>query len=756
MFIERDVEKFIVGEDLAVGQVIRKIGENKTRIVFVVNNFGRLTGAFSDGDLRRWLLSTNEIDINTKIGTILNKKVTKCFFDEQEKVLDLFSDAVQYIPLVDENDHIVAVASLREKILSIGKHSINDAAPTFIIAEIGNNHNGSLELAKKLVDEAVAAGANCAKFQMRDLASLYRNSGDSNDASEDLGSQYILDLLSRFQLKDDEFNKIFDYCKGKNLEVLCTPFDKASVDKLDAYGVDAYKIASADLTNHELLEYIAEKGKPMLVSTGMSSEEEITSAVSLLRNANASFILLQCNSTYPAPFKDVNLKYMNRLKELGECFVGYSGHERGIAIPIAAVGMGAKIIEKHFTLDKTMEGNDHKVSLLPDEFADMVSGIRAVEQALGSTAPRKITQGEMMNRESLAKSIIINRPIKKDQVITADMLDVRSPGKGLAPYKKKELIGRAAKRDMNEGDFFFPSDLNDTSINARDYQFKLPFGIPVRYHDVANLSGKSNLKVLEFHLSYKDMDVNFHQYFDKKTPLNYQLVVHAPELFAGDHTLDLCSKNESYRKQSIREMQKVIDITNDLKQYFPKTTKPCIVVNCGGFTSTGFLNTSEKNELYGILEKSLKELNTDGVELIPQTMPPFPWHFGGQQYHNLFVTAEEIVSFCKKNKMRICLDVSHSKLACNYYKMDFEDFINQTSPYSAHYHLADSGAEDDEGLQIGEGTIDFESLMRKMFINSPDATWIPEIWQGHKNSGEGFWIALDRLEDAEKLALKKL
>lgn len=756
MFIERDVEKFVVSENLEVGQVIRKIGENKTRIVFVVNDFGRLAGAFSDGDLRRWLLSTPEIDINTKVGTILNKKVTKGFFDDQEKVLDLFSDAVQYIPLVDENDHIVAIASLREKILSIGKHSINEASPTFIIAEIGNNHNGSLELAKKLVDEAAKAGANCAKFQMRDLASLYRNSGDSNDASEDLGSQYILDLLSKFQLKDNEFFQIFDYCKEKNLEILCTPFDKASVDKLHTYGVDAYKVASADLTNHDLLEYIAEKGKPMLVSTGMSSEEEITNAISLLRNANASFILLQCNSTYPAPFKDVNLKYMNRLKELGECFVGYSGHERGIYVPLAAVGMGAKIIEKHFTLDKTMEGNDHKVSLLPDEFADMVAGIRAVEQSLGTMAPRKITQGEMMNRESLAKSIIINRPIKKDQVITADMLEVRSPGKGLAPYKKKELIGRAAKRDMNEGDFFFPSDLSDTAINARDYQFKLPFGIPVRYHDVANLSGKSNLGILEFHLSYKDMEVDFHQYFDKKSPLDYQLVVHAPELFAGDHTLDLCSKSEIYRKQSIQEMQKVIDITNQLKQYFPKTKKPCIVVNCGGFTSNGFLDAAEKKELYTILEKSLKELNTDGVELIPQTMPPFPWHFGGQQYHNLFVTAEEIVSFCKKNKMRICLDVSHSKLACNYYKMDFEEFIDQTSPYSAHYHLADSGAEDDEGLQIGEGTIDFTSLMKKMIVNSPDATWIPEIWQGHKNNGEGFWIALDRLEAAENLALKNL
>lgn len=750
MFLVQDIEKFIVQDNFSVGKVIRKIGENKTRIVFVVNDFGRLIGSFSDGDLRRWLLTTEEIDINKTVRDIVNKKVTKCLFDEKEKANDLFSDAVQYIPLVDENDRIVAISTLREKILSIGKHSINEASPAFIIAEIGNNHNGSLELAKKLVDEAVEAGANCAKFQMRDLASLYKNSGNANDASEDLGSQYVLDLLSRFQLKDHEFNQIFDYCKKKELEVLCTPFDKVSVDKLDKYGVDAYKIASADLTNHDLLEYIASKNKPMIVSTGMATEDEIIDAVQVLRDCNAIFILLQCNSTYPAPFKDINLKYMNRLKEIGNCFVGYSGHERGFAIPIAAVGMGAKVIEKHFTIDKTMEGNDHKVSLLPSEFKEMVNGIRAVELAMGTSTPRKITQGEMMNRETLGKSLIAKCEIKKNQVITADMLEIRSPGKGLAPYKKSELIGKLAKRDFKAGDFFYPSDISSNSITAREYQFALPFGIPVRYHDVSDLAQKSNLQVLEFHFSYKDLDVDLHKFFDIKNKLNYHLVVHAPELFSGDHTLDLCSEDELYRKHSIKELQRVIDITNILKQYFPKTPRPCIVVNCGGFTSTGFLTKTEREIRYKILEKSLLELKTEGVELIPQTMPPFPWHFGGQQYHNLFVDPDEIIEFCTRNKMRICLDVSHSKLACNYFKLDFESFIAKTSKFSAHYHLADSGSDDDEGLQIGEGTINFTSLFEMMLKNSPSATWIPEIWQGHKNNGEGFWVALDRLEAAEQ------
>ena len=215
---------------------------------------------------------------------------------------------------------------------------------------------------------------------------------------------------------------------------MCTPFDLESLSQLESYGMSAYKIASADLTNHVLLKEMCKTGKPLICSTGMANESEISDSVELLKKNGANFALLHCNSTYPAPFKDINLSYLSKLKKIGEnCEVGYSGHERGFSVPVAAVSLGARIIEKHFTLDKSMEGNDHKVSLLPKEFKNMVKYIREVELAMGNNGVRTISQGEMMNREVLAKSLIANKCIKKGEIILKEYVEIRSPGNGLQP-----------------------------------------------------------------------------------------------------------------------------------------------------------------------------------------------------------------------------------------------------------------------------------------------------------------------------------
>jgi sialic acid synthase SpsE/sugar phosphate isomerase/epimerase len=745
MYLDGNLEPFIVNQQLELADALKKLGANK--ILFVVDNQFRLVGSLTDGDFRRWIQEQSTLDLTVPVLSVCYKSVR--FIEDsasERQMADMLSSAVTHLPVVDVEKRVVAIACFKAQDITIGSFNINAESRAFTIAEIGNNHNGSIELAKKLVDLAVDAGADCAKFQMRDLASLYSNAGDSNDDAEDLGSQYVLDLLSRFQLNDQEFYTVFDYCKEQGLAVLCTPFDVVSTDKLADYGVEAFKVASADLTNHDLLRHIASNNKPMIVSTGMATEAEIIDAVSVLSAVSAQYILLHCNSTYPAPFKDINLNYMERLAEIGGCLVGYSGHERGISIPMAAVANGAKVIEKHFTVDNTMEGNDHKVSLLPDEFKTMVQSIREIEEALGSSKPRTLSQGELMNRETLAKSVVTKTDINAGEIITAEMLDICSPGKGLSPYRKKELIGKKSCRDMKVGDFFFGSDIEQKQVKANKYSFKLPFGIPVRYHDVNTLGAMSNFDMLEFHLSYKDMDVDLSKYFDESKSYDIGFAVHAPELFTGDHTLDLCSHDEEYRKRSIKELQRVVDVARSLKKYFPKTERPVIVCNVGGYTNNGFLTESERTKCYALLAESLKQIDAEGVELIPQSMPPFPWHFGGQQYHNLFVSAEDIVKFCKDQNMRICLDVSHSKLACNYYNWDFVDFIERTAPYSPHHHIADADGSDGEGLQIGDGIIDFEIMNEQLSRLSPLSTWIPEIWQGHKNNGEGFWVALERLE----------
>jgi N-acetylneuraminate synthase len=195
--------------------------------------------------------------------------------------------------------------------------------------------------------------------------------------------------------------------------------------------------------------------------------------------------------------------------------------------------MGAKVIEKHFTLDREMEGSDHKISLLPDEFRQMVEGIRQVEAAIGTAAERKMTQGELMNRNTLAKSLVINRDLPQGEVITEAMIDVKSPGRGVQPNRRGDLIGKTARRAFRAGDFFFASDIEDNGVVARNYTFKREWGIPIRYHDFQRMMKKSNPDFLEFHFSFKDLDEEIAPFFPE--PLDYNLVVHSPDLFHGDH-----------------------------------------------------------------------------------------------------------------------------------------------------------------------------------------------------------------------------
>jgi N-acetylneuraminate synthase len=580
---------------------------------------------------------------------------------------------------------------------------------------------------------------------MRDLESLYSNQGRTADTGYDLGSQYTLDLLNRFQLPNEQLLEVFEYCRIRGVLPLCTPWDQASLQVLEVNGMLGYKIASADLTNHELLQAAASTGKPLIVSTGMSTEADITSAVALLRRLSAPFALLHCNSTYPTPYKDVNLSYLPRLKQLAGTLVGYSGHERGIAIPVAAVSLGARIIEKHITVDRGMEGNDHKVSLLPGEFAEMVAQIRAVEEAMGRANERELTQGELINRENLAKSLVITQALSKGATIRREMVAIKSPGQGLQPNRIDELVGRIAQRDFQPGDLFFESDLSQTSARQTRYCFRRPYGIPVRYHDYQRLTEGLDLDFVEFHLSYHDLEVSLAEVLPNE-PQSIGFAVHSPELFAGDHILDLASGDEAYRRHSIEELRRVVAIAAELRSFFPKTKRPVLVLNAGGWSPNSFLPVSERSALYERVAESLAEIDLSPVELGIQTMPPFPWHFGGQSHHNLFVDPNEIHDFCERTGHKMCLDISHSMMACNYYNWNLSEFLETVLPHSVHLHVVDAKGIDGEGVQIGEGDVDFRQLKEALVQYAPGVQFIPEVWQGHKNQGEGFWKGLAFLE----------
>ena len=753
MIIERRIRPYVVfGED-PVLTGLEKITANKARIVFCVSEHGQLLGSLTDGDVRRWIAAQSGVDLSRPCAEAMNTGVRSAPLSAPpSEIRRLFRGAVDHVPLLDDHGHLAAIAVNRNEAFRVGRHEVGTGNPTFVIAEIGNNHNGSVDLAKELVDLAKASGADAVKFQLRDMDALYR--GGTAGAGEDLGPQYTLDLLARFNLPAERLVEVFDHAREVGIDALCTPWDTPSVDALVGYGVPALKIASADLTNHGLLRHAADSGTPLIVSTGMSTETEIRESVDVLRATGTAYALLHAQSTYPAPFKDVNLRYLTRLAELGDCPVGYSGHERGWHVPLAAVSLGATIIEKHFTVDRSMEGNDHKVSLLPEEFATMVQRIRDLEEALGSAEPRVVSTGESMNRVNLAKSLVATREIAPGEVIERTAVDVKSPGRGLQPNDLERLVGRVANRALSPGDFFFASDLVDAATKARSYTFRRPWGVPVRYHDWHRLVVDTRPDFLEFHFSYKDLELDPAPFFAELPPhctdtdgvLGMAFTTHLPDLFGGDFIVDLASLDDDVWERSIHELQRTVEATRALTRWFTLDDDPVVVATMGGFTSDRHLDPSERPRRYERVAAAVSRVDTAGVRLTAQTLPPYPWLIGGQHFHNLFLDPVDTAEFSRSTGIPLTLDTSHTKLATNFLGRTFEEAVELLAPLTLHLHLVDALGVDGEGPQVGDGEIDWPVLAEQLDRLAPGLTFIPEIWQGHVNDGEGFWVALERLE----------
>jgi sialic acid synthase SpsE/sugar phosphate isomerase/epimerase len=739
MALIRNVSELVLGHGASVVEALGKLNSNKRGFLVILDDNGRVIGTVTDGDIRRAIIENGVFP--ERIAEVMRQRFSFAYDDDAFG--PKFSDRIKFIPVVDRRDRrLVSIRIPGRSILEIENRQIGADNPPFVIAEIGNNHNGSLSVAKEMIDAAVEAGADCVKFQYRDMDTLYRRT-DSDEQANDLGVEYTRDLLSRVQLSQEDIFAAFDHARAKGTIVMCTPWDSEAFRTLESYGLSAYKIASADLTNLPLLKTIAQSGKPMLLSTGMSHEWELKNTIATLESVDAEYALLHCNSTYPTPFKDVNLAYLARLRELHDGVVGYSGHERGIEVPIAAVALGATIIEKHFTFDRSWEGNDHKVSLLPEEFKQMVRAIHNVHEALGN-GEKSLGQGELINRENLSKSIVARHDLPVGQIITAEDLEIRSPGQGLQPNRFQELVGRPTIKAKKGGDFFFESDLSSPAVAAAAASFSRPVGIPVRYHDARQLVRQHALDFVEFHLSYSDLTLEPARLLEGFSL--HEFAVHAPELFANDHILDLSSNDTAYRNQSIAHLKRVIEVSHHLRDILKPTSKTYVVVNAGGFSTDGFLPEDVVAEKYERIADSYKLLNEPDVELIFQTMPPFPWHFGGQRYHNLFCDPDDIVEFNRRHGSRVCLDVSHTSMSAQHFGFDFYEACEKIAPLSPHMHIVDAYGTDGEGIAIGEGDINFKRLGEILRKAAPDSQFIPEIWQGHKNDGEGFWRALEFLD----------
>lgn len=330
----------------------------------------------------------------------------------------------------------------------IGSKAISDIDSTFIIAEAGVNHNGDMGLAREMIDVAAEAGADAVKFQTFKADGLILKEIEKAPyqklTTDNRESQY--DMLKRLEVTKEQAAELMEHCKEKGIIFLSTPFEKASLDELDELGVVAFKVAATDLTNIQFLRQIARKGKPMIVSAGMCYLEEVRRGLEAVSQINADVVLMQCTANYPIADNEANINVVRTLKEEFSILTGYSDHSKGVGAAPYAVAVGAKVIEKHFTLDKNMEGPDHKASVTPEELKKLVADIRKVERYLGDGL-KMPTCSEQMTRKSLQKCLVAGREIRKGEVFTEENVTAkRTNGEGISALYYDDVVGKSAAK----------------------------------------------------------------------------------------------------------------------------------------------------------------------------------------------------------------------------------------------------------------------------------------------------------------------
>lgn len=338
--------------------------------------------------------------------------------------------------------------------ISLPNHRISDDSPTFIIAEAGVNHGGDIELAKKLIDIAAEANADAVKFQAFRTEKLILNSVKKADYqienTNDSGSQ--ASMLKSLELDLEAYKVLKAYCESKKILFLITPFDESSLEELESIDIPAYKIASTDTTNLLFLKKVAETGKPVFLSTGMCEIEEVDQAVKIFKEFNPNLVLLQCTANYPIADEEADLLVLNQYKERYDCLLGYSDHSVGIGAAVYSVPLGAKVVEKHFTIDKGLDGPDHLASLDPEELKEFVKEVRRCENFIRNTKKR-ISPAEVSNKKSLQKSLVAAKFIKQGEAFSEEnIVAKRAGGGGVSAIRGLEYIGKKATKDYNPDD----------------------------------------------------------------------------------------------------------------------------------------------------------------------------------------------------------------------------------------------------------------------------------------------------------------
>jgi sialic acid synthase SpsE len=759
IFIEKDWRAYASTSDTSLCSSLfsAKEGFLRRMPLIIVDRNDQLVGTLSNGDIKKAITSGKISNLSSiPVGDICNRRpIFARETDKEETIASYLTKDVRLVPICSSGKRVIAIAYSDEPNFIIGTTTIKQQGLPYIIGEIGVNHNGNISTAKLLIKHASQLGLNAVKFQLRGPR-LY-----STDPPEtlDLSDQYIRSQLDRIKLKPKEELTLIDYANESGLDVIVSPFDTGSAHLcIQLYKdniIKAVKVPSCELTNTPMLSYLADTGIPIILSTGMSYEHEIINAIALFPN-KSRLSLLHCNSTYPAPTDDLNLAYINRLKHISGCIVGFSSHHIQHIVPLTAFLLGAQILEFHITLDTTADGTDHKASLDIQETKQLLQQIDISYRSVGNSMPRFPTQGELINRSTLSKSLCYNKDLKAGTILSRSDFELRSPGSGYSFDEINDIVGSTLIKDIREGLLVRQEHLLNhaqpaipiAAIPEHLHSALGRVGIPVRYHDIKELHQRFSFKSYEFHLGSADLSIHHDKVYDIVNDLSLEidyLTFHCIEQYDDGFIVDLASLDAAVVNESIQRLNKLLAHCRSVYPIFPRVKDKKLVLNLGGFSRSYRLGRQVVESMYSRLSDSLKQLsdvNNDFI-ILPQTMPPFPWHQGGTAFHNLMVNIDSILFFHETTDLPICLDVSHTLMACLHNNEDWKNVLLTLLPITGHIHLADARKPAEEGVQLGEGELDIHEFVSALLQSTYRSDVILEIWQGHHRNGEGFKRAFD-------------
>jgi len=595
----------------------------------------------------------------------------------------------------------------------------------YLIAEIGINHNGDPTTARMLIDAASTSGCNAIKFQYRNLDRAYTGS------RLEIGDEILSKEIEQNFIGAKQINDLALYAKSLGLGAGISFFDVLDISDFgdSIQDFDFFKIPSVELGNRILIENLLNLKKFVFISTGASTELEIERVFQTL--PAAGWLPLHCTSNYPTQQLNSKIGYIEHLRQRWSRPVGYSSHDQDWEICVLAIAAGARVIERHITLDKTAPGLDHTSSSTPDEFLKLSSILQNYSKIMGGDGPRYPNQGELINRQNLGKSYFAKMDLPIGTKVQEIDFDYRHPRVGLSSLDFIERIGQEVQVGLKKGNpltsyhFSNRSKISEHVIEKCNLN---KISLPIRLHDYAEISERFPLDNFELHLSFGEIDR-----LNEFAPLskNHKISIHFPDYISSSNLFNPFSIIKSVSEESFRVINSITEFSNKLSDLTEQKITSVSSVSQLADNKAGF---------YSKCASLQSSLESDSFSFTYQWLPPFAWYFGGTE--KLFVfNSEEDANFILENNLKITLDTSHFLMSSNYFEFNAEEIYSKLAGQISHIHLADAKGYDGEGFHIGFGDERNLPLLRTAMETSFPK--VVEVWQGHLNMYKGFEDALE-------------